>query len=163
MKITVLSLKEVRTYRPTEPSCLIRIFGNEESYHEESKIEGSFLNSAVYFFDDVDLYLEANYGKEHLRKMIQSDNPQLFHKSLALKIISEFDTWNRPPSLEELVVHCYVGAGRSPAVAMALNEIFQLGWQTQDLIKRYPEYNQYVFEVMVRAGQDYLLNQQKTV
>jgi len=161
MLITVLSLKEVKTYRPTQLSYLIRIFGNEESYHEDPKIEGYFLNHAVYFFDDVDLYLESNYGKEHLRQIIRSEHPQLFHKRLALKIISEFDTRNRQSSFDELVVHCYLGAGRSPAVAMALNEIFQLGYQIQDLINRYPEYNQYVFEVMVQTGQEYLFNKQK--
>lgn len=148
MKITVLSLKAVQTYRPTHSSCLIRIFGNEESYHEYSNLEGSFIKSAVYFFDDVDLYLEAKYGKEHLKKVI-SENLQIFHKAIAWQIISEFDAWNQQESFEELVVHCYVGAGRSPAVAIALNEIFQLGHQTTNLIKLYPEYNEYVFDVMV--------------
>jgi len=157
MKITVLSLKNVQIYKPPHLACLIRIFGDEESYNEYSNVEGSFVKRAVYFFDDLDLYLEAKYGKDHLKKIIHAENPQIFHKNLALKIISEFDTWKRHESFEELVVHCYVGAGRSPAIAMALNEIFQLGHQTKDLINLYPEYNEYIFDVMVQVGKDYLL------
>jgi len=158
VKITVLSLKDVQIYKSPRLACLIRIFGDEESYNEYFNVEGSFVKSAVYFFDDLDLYLETKYGKDHLKKIIHAENPQIFHKILALQIISEFDTWKKHESFEELVVHCYVGAGRSPAIAMALNEIFQLGYQTQDLIKLYPEYNEYIFDVMVLVGKDYIRN-----
>jgi hypothetical protein len=159
MKITILSLKEVQIYQPADSACLIRIFGNEESYQEYSHVEGSFVKSAVYFFDDFDLYLEAQSGTEHLKKIIHTENPQIFHKNLAVNIISEFDTWKRHESFEELVVHCYLGAGRSPAIALALNEIFQLGCRTQDLIKLYSEYNEYIFDVMVAVGKNYLLSE----
>jgi hypothetical protein len=161
MKITILSLKEVQNYKPSHLSYLIRIFGNEESYKESSHLEGSFVHSAVYFFDDLDLYLESQSGKAHLKKIIHAENPQIFHKNLALNILSEFDTYRRREPFQELVVHCYLGAGRSPAIAIALNEIFQLGAKTKDLINLYPEYNEYIFDVMILAGKDYLSQTQK--
>jgi len=155
MEITILSLKEVQIYKPVHSACLIRIFGNEASYQEYAYLQGSFVKSAVHYFDDFDLYLEMQQGEAHLKKIIHTENPQIFHKNLALKIISEFDTWKKQESFTELVVHCYVGAGRSPAVAIALNDIFQLGYQAKDLIGRYPEYNKYIFDVMVLTGKDY--------
>lgn len=72
----------------------------------------------------------------------------LFNDNLAQRILSDFDKHRH--QVEHLLVHCYAGASRSPAVGIALNEIFDLGHNSEEMKENYPGYNPFVYEVLLR-------------
>ena len=62
----------------------------------------------------------------------------------AAAILEFMDRW---PQAERLVVHCHVGASRSPGVALGLCDRF--GWPVTALEHGYPMWNRWVRQVLV--------------
>ncbi len=56
-------------------------------------------------------------------------------------------------SIENIIVHCTLGAARSPAVAIVLAKLFPLKQEDYFLRKLYPSYNQYVYRIMKETSQ----------
>ena len=75
----------------------------------------------------------------------------LFSEDLALRMLRAFD-YDRMVC-ESLLVHCSQGQNRSPAVAMALNDLFSLGHDTGKLMEQYPEYNTHVYNILKKVGE----------
>jgi predicted protein tyrosine phosphatase len=71
----------------------------------------------------------------------------LFGSEHAAAIVEFMERWR---DAERLVVHCHVGASRSPGVALGLCD--WLGWPTAELEQRYPFWNRWVREVLVGHG-----------
>lgn len=55
--------------------------------------------------------------------------------------------------IKRVLVHCVAGISRSPAVAIALSNIFGFLPESRDLIMQYPWYNTYVLYTMLDAHQ----------
>jgi len=72
----------------------------------------------------------------------------MFNDELAQKVLSDFR--EHKDQVDRLLVHCYAGQSRSPAVAIALNEIFNLGYDSEEMKEEYPGYNQFVYEMLLR-------------
>lgn len=53
---------------------------------------------------------------------------------------------NRFARLDRIVVHCHVGASRSPGVALGLCDLFD--WPTAELERNYPAWNRLVRQVL---------------
>ena len=104
-----------------------------------------------YVFDDQDVDIlqrwDPSVTPEELGK-----RHRLFDGEIAERMLRDFERL-RTGNLE-LLVHCTLGASRSPAVAMALNEIFGLGEDQQALLDRYGRsYNQYVYRVLQETAE----------
>jgi hypothetical protein len=78
------------------------------------------------------------------------DRAIIFEKSDAVKIINDFN--NLGAGTEAVLVHCKKGQNRSPAIGIALNEIFN--WEIEGLKENYPDYRRYVYSTMLDAGKE---------
>ena len=74
------------------------------------------------------------------------DNPGdvLFATEHAAAIVAFVEQWWHA---KRLVVHCHVGASRSPGVVLGLCDRF--GWSVAALEERYPTWNRWVRQVLV--------------
>jgi predicted protein tyrosine phosphatase len=63
----------------------------------------------------------------------------LFGAEHATAIVAFVRQW---PTAERLVLHCHVGASRSPGVALGLCDLFD--WPTAELEHRHPAWNRWV-------------------
>ena len=79
----------------------------------------------------------------------------LFNEDHARQIIDFVKEWD---GVERIVIHCMAGQSRSPGVAMGLCELF--AWDLADLEQRYPLWNTWVRQELVRIGKE-LLDGQK--
>lgn len=82
---------------------------------------------------------------------MEKEDEQPFTEGLAEKILTEFNQHGR--NCETLLVHCSRGENRGPAVAVALNEIFNLGHNTSLLKERYPEGRKHVYETLKKVAE----------
>ena len=71
----------------------------------------------------------------------------LFNDEHASQIIDFVREWE---GADRIVIHCMAGQSRSPGVAMGLCELF--AWDLADLEQRYPLWNTWVREELVRVG-----------
>lgn len=76
----------------------------------------------------------------------------LFTEDLAARILRDFQ--ERGSDKETLLVHCLRGENRSPAVGIALNEIFHLGHDTAALKRKYPHLNQYIYDTLLKFAKN---------
>lgn len=116
-------------FKPVNRTYAIRIFSN--AHKDEPKrdlIESPlYVKITRYYLDDITSEQESLQG-------------------LALKILQDFQS--HKDNCDSLLVHCIFGKSRSPAVGIALNEIFKLGNDTRSLKEQYPQYNQYIYNML---------------
>ena len=67
-----------------------------------------------------------------------------FDKETAENILSYYDGLE---GVENFVVHCNRGENRSPAVGIAMNEIY--GWGIKGLKKKFPNYRRFIYQTLV--------------
>lgn len=75
----------------------------------------------------------------------------LFDDQHARQIIEFVTKWE---AAERIVIHCMAGQGRSAGVAMGLCDLF--AWDLADLEERYPLWNTWVRQELVRVGKDFM-------
>jgi len=77
--------------------------------------------------------------------IVEAVSPEdvLFAPEHAAAIVEFMDRWR---DAERLVVHCHVGASRSPGVALGLCD--RLGWPVEELEQRYPFWNRWVRQTL---------------
>ena len=71
----------------------------------------------------------------------------LFAPEHAAAVVEFVDRWRHA---ERLVVHCHVGASRSPGVALGLCDRY--GWPAAELERGYPSWNRWVRQVVAGHG-----------
>ncbi|RKZ38850.1 MAG: hypothetical protein DRR00_33870 [Candidatus Parabeggiatoa sp. nov. 3] len=122
-----------------KPIYLIRLFNSdclalvpyaELKYPEQFKIIRS------YVFDDISQFTDDN-------ELVS------FNDEMAESIITDFD--NDGKDCQMLLVHCWAGKSRSPAVAIALSEIFHLKTPEQiaEMKKQFPIFNKKVYQTIL--------------
>ncbi len=142
MDINIFGLREALEYLPTTTTYAIRIQG--ATLRHNFSLQNSDLYTIVeYTFDD---------DHPHLVGKI-SPNSITFNEEIADKILRDFKEKGRDK--ETLLVHCSLGKNRSPAVGIALNEIFTLGQDTKQLKKRFNETNWYIYDLLIQSGKKY--------
>jgi hypothetical protein len=138
MNILIMSYREALQHFPEQATYAIRI---GSSYRVRDRMPfDSLRNSPLYrvvneYFFDYANPREVNPG------II------LFNTEIAEKMLKDFIGGRK--KCKELMVHCSYGLNRSPAVAMAFNEIFNLGEDTFRLSKLYPEFDNFVFNSLI--------------
>lgn len=90
-----------------------------------------------YVFDDIDPFFHPDDGV-------------MIDAGIADEIVRDFDKCRH--GVEALLVHCLMGENRSPAVAIALNEVFGLGHDTRILMESYSAYTMYAYDKLCEAG-----------
>ena len=141
MDIFVLSLEEALMHEPPRTTYATRLRSSNIS-PSDTRFWGRLRNSKryahVHEYEFDDLYPDFNQGG----KLINPD--------IAGQIVSDFNNGRR--ECEDLLVHCFAGKGRSPAVAIALNEIFNLGQSTKRMKQIFPAYNDFVYQSLIKAA-----------
>ena len=94
-----------------------------------------------------------------ISEYVFDDNNEFYQASLvtidekiARKILNDFE--KKGIDKETLLVHCSLGKNRSSAVAIALNEIYNLGNDTRRLKKRFSEFNEYVYNMLIKVSKE---------
>lgn len=140
-EIHILSLEEAIAYQPDKPTYAIRIF-SPSADHSLYPLDESGFYTVIreYFFDDT------------LHDMLPTQDPETeeiykpFTPEIAHTIISDFEESYRS---EDLMIHCTYGMNRSPAIAIALNDIFNLGSDSGQLQQEFMEYREWIYELMI--------------
>lgn len=121
---------------PDNPTYVIRI--NSEVFPLEKRQghrDHPLYIPKEYIFDD----RTPNFGEG-----------RLFDQDIAERILTDF----RREGLDKdtLLIYCIRGKNRSPAIGMALNEIFDLGHDPAELRKQFPETNWYIYGTLIDAA-----------
>jgi len=141
MDLKIFGLMEAVDYQPINPTYVIRI-GSKRSDFKFALQESGLYTVVEYLFDDND---PTRWGK-------LSKNSITIDEVIARSILSDFK--EKGLDKETLLVHCSMGKNRSPAVGIALNEIYNLGHNTEELKKRFPEANWYVYETLLKVAEE---------
>ncbi len=134
----ILSLEAALEHIPQNPTYAIRIeSGCLESFDDLPLKHPLYCPIRTYTFDDVE------------PGMLIDSKEILFKAPLAKKIIEEFRPYSKT---HDILVHCLFGRNRSPAIGIALNDIFDLGQDTEALKQKFSESNWYVYRTLITAG-----------
>ncbi len=143
MNIHIRGNRTASTYLPVVPTLALQIFDSYPGSPKTTLRDSPLFTICSYTFDDIDSdQLLEHYPQTDVNKLVERH--VLFNKPLAQEILNDFTT-KRVNNLD-LLIHCTLGASRSPAVAIALNEIFNLG--QQNLKEQYPAYNHFVYRLL---------------
>ncbi|RLG10940.1 hypothetical protein DRN73_06645 [Candidatus Pacearchaeota archaeon] len=140
-EILIMPWKDAREFEPLTDTYAIRILGQlQRRVNEPLKKSERYSDIREYFFDDV------SQGSSHT---------QTFTSENAKQILEDFRKRKKSSSL---LVHCLLGQSRSPAVAIALNEVFQVGNDSKELKKKYPLFNRHVYDTMMQEAERFAIN-----
>ncbi len=137
MNLLIMGIGEAMEHTPTTSTYAIRIDLPKVPFGEYFCLRTSSLYTIVtYAFDDI----TPDFGRG-----------KLFDQTMAQELLLDFK--NRGLTQDTLLVHCLKGKNRSPAVGIALNEIFGLGQDTAQLKKQYFEANTHVYNTLLETAQ----------
>lgn len=155
MNIHIMGYRQAIRYVPRVPTVAIRIFDSYPDSLNSPRLElqdSPFFRTLGYVFDDQDSdWILQRYPAYDLKGVAIRN--VLFDEMLARKMLEDFA--GLKDGCLDLLVHCTIGACRSPAVAMALNEVFELGQDSQALKDRYPTYNRFVYRLLKEASETF--------
>jgi len=143
MNLIIKSRPGAEQHTSTVKTYAIRIHGKKvggwhELVHPDCVVD-------TYEFDDID-------DEEYYSGI---PDVTLFDVDKGILVIRNFIA-HRGDCLD-LLVHCEEGKSRSPAIGLALNDIFDLGQDSLALTKKYVTLNDYIYGVMICAAQGLLL------
>ena len=137
MEIYVLDIEMARKRIPEKPELLIGILNSKPPLNVPAEVIPSSLrlDYLTYVFDDIDERYEDYV---------------LIDEKIAREILTDFSEYK--DRIESLAIHCQAGLGRSPAVASALNDVFDLGSQ-EDYFELYKDtINRIVYMAICRKA-----------
>ena len=137
MDLHILSLSEAVGFQPTKTTYGIRIYASNSQERYDLQESQLYTGTHIYVFDDNERLMRAG--------------PVDITEEIADLLIRDFAT--QKDRTEALMVHCSRGKNRAPAVAIALNEVFDLGHDTLKLKAKHNGYNKLVYKFILRAGQ----------
>jgi len=141
MNIRIRGYEEAEHFVPDEPTYAIRIFNSpgmsSVRYGNLQKSE-NYVAIKEYTFDDIGLN-----SKEGIP----------FNRCIARQIVEDFQ--REGFSSSGLIVHCTQGLSRSPAVAIALNKLFNLGQDHKKMIYENEHYHYSIYRMIVEEGEKF--------
>lgn len=148
----IISLENMIEHVISDDTYIIRIkdmrwYGKKESTKIKNPEEYRLIIKK-YKFDDIECFSSQRTWRDC------GKNSYSFNRKIAEQIIMDF---NEDYSINmDIIVHCLKGISRSPAIGMALNDIFDLGDDQKELKKRFPRYNKLVYRMMKEAADEIL-------
>jgi predicted protein tyrosine phosphatase len=127
MELRILSREAVERYEPEGVEICISII---DPAAPAAKLSAGFAAVLRLAFSDI--------------VAIECSEDVLFAPEQAVAIVEFVERWRHA---DRMVVHCQVGASRSPGVALGLCDRF--GWPAAALEERYPFWNRWVRQVLV--------------
>lgn len=77
----------------------------------------------------------------------QEARETMFDDGIASRILDDYE---KVSGVENVMIHCWAGKNRSPAVGIAMNEIY--GWGFNDLKKEFPFYTRFIYGKMIEVA-----------
>ncbi len=144
MTIYVMGCEEAAIFFPLRPTLVMRIL-NPGVESLAAPLRNSLLFCIKeYCFEDVDKdTLTRNYPNFDLSRLAER---QIFTPIIAQAILRDFS--NEADNYKDHLFHCTQGISRSPAVAIALNELYLKNDEAAAMKKRFPKYNRYVYRLL---------------
>lgn len=138
-----MSLESAVSHQPDKKTYVIRIGSERYTYSVEEPLKDSpfYVHIAKYLFDDVGP-MSVHYHPEN----------KLISEETAGQIITDFSHYK--DNIDCLLVHGMHGRNRSPAVGIALNEIFDLGHSTNKLKDKYSESTWYAYNLLTTVAKE---------
>ncbi len=146
MKLLVKSLQDAIKYIPLDKTYGMRI-SSEYSLDNLSSLKENpnWIKINSYVFNDVWPGMPEELLVWHKR-------PTYFSKEKAKIILSDFQKYKE--QTETLLIQCNEGKHRSTSTIIALNEIFNLGHDTNKLKKQYAGFRPFMYETFLEAGKE---------
>ena len=144
MELHILSLDEALRHTPKGPTYAIRILSGRDTRDSwvpnqlDAITSDMYLRQPRYFFDNICPEFKIEPGDI------------LFDEEIARKIITDFQS--QRSGCDSLVINCLAGINRSPAVGIALSEIFRLGQDVNALKEKYDKINSHIYSTMHMAA-----------
>jgi len=149
LEFIVASAEQASKHVPEVPTLAIRIFATDITGRGKNMYPPFnpelYCQVYEYTFDDVDMPCED----KQMRKDFEAMNYKLFSRDIAKQIIADFKQSHSYVS--SVLVHCFAGVSRSPAVAQSLNKIFAIKYDFKQL---FPNTNFYVYKTMIGAARE---------
>lgn len=139
MVIIIKNRFNVLKYVPEVPTYVIRII-NSESREELRPLTTSplFREINIYRINDTTFDSRGN-----------GPVPD----GISEKLITDFaSSMLKFSDIQDILVHCNEGKSRSPAIGGALNEIFNLGYETWRIYVDFPGCNEHVYKQLVSTA-----------
>lgn len=156
-----MSIWEAKKFEPTVRTAAIRIYSGDPSMNTSYgslRSNPLYIARFTYVFDDLH---DMSGDQMHEASLDGPDeNPDMgfmvrfMSRDIAKQLVEDFVSVK--DKIECLMIHCKAGEGRSPAVGIALNKVFELGKNTLDMCEEFPNFNTGVYELVVEAGENYL-------
>lgn len=145
MDLHILSRTGALNFEPIKLTYAIRIYSSDPSY-KPSKLKESRLYSRIveYVFDVVDDDCEDG------QISLCATGTVALTEDVAHDLLIDFS--KHKEGIEALMVHCSAGKERSPAVAIALNDIFNLGHNSEELKTKFFCFDNKTYETLLRVG-----------
>jgi len=144
-ELYILSKEIAATFQPEKPTRAIRLIDFPEKRRALfPPLQGTYTHIHTYYFDDID------YDTTLSEEEICAKGLVRFNHDIAEQLLQDFQSES---PFEAVLIHCSAGLGRSPGVAIALNEIFNLGYETWKLESRYAHYNKYIRQTLRDTAQ----------
>jgi predicted protein tyrosine phosphatase len=138
MDVIITGLENALGFVPSVPTYAIRIADAAFVFPDTHLVRSPlYVHVARYWFDDV-------------IPEIRQERDFMFNDEIASRILSDFSA--RKDECSALLVHCRRGLSRSPAVAMALNDIFGLGQDTDAMKEIYYMFNTFVYKRLIEVA-----------
>ena len=142
MEILIMSLEQASSHEPTKDTYALRIFGRlSRILSRLHPLKESSFYRAIFEYDFDHIYPNTPDRKEY---------EILYDRGLAERLITDFI--KNKDGCESLLVSCLYGRNRSPAIAAALNEIFNLGYDTNSLKEKHPRLNTHVYNTTIETA-----------
>lgn len=124
MKITILDKRDAVIYKPEDKAVIIRI----GDVYPLNKLKYKYIDECKYFFSDTNEFSEYSIQKDEAIEIAK----------FILKYINEVD---------EIVIHCVYGQGRSPAIAAVIYNFLDDKFD----FSKYKNINKYVYNEINEA------------
>lgn len=154
VSLEILSAEDALNFIPKSPTAAIRIFSKDNMMNKYYRPLRSPFYKAIfeYTFDDL-----VHLSPKDMDKLSGSTEDEdlefaFYSNDLAKRVVSDFLSVRN--EIDCLMVHCRMGSSRSPAIAMALNEIFKLGNDPNQLRVQYPKFNETIYQMTLNAGKE---------
>ncbi len=144
-QLDVLDCARAGEFKPSVPSVAIILLSGirEDNNTYPAVLSRKFVEVFEYKFDNLypiderDMRLLGRGG----------DFPIIFNAEIAGKML--FDFTGVRDKVSGLMVHCWDGRNRAPAVAIAYNDVFSFGYDREELMMKHPAYNSYICQTLI--------------
>lgn len=155
MAITVLPKQIAATYEPKARTKAIRLMDNQPEQRKTYpplKESPLYVSVHEYFFNDEnpdERWPTDPVARDYELRRFLLEGKKLFDEDIAMRIMADFEDGQ---DFEDLLIHCSAGISRSPAIAIAMNDIYNLGEDHLRMRTRYNKHSTFVYRIMMETA-----------